>query len=86
MFTWLSGCVLCAKEEFALFKLFQGAPYTLLFEPTSEQSSCFGFLHHGEQIGGQRLLDVCGSWRLLLSPPSHGKNREGAANQGISTD
>lgn len=26
------------------------------------------------------------SWRLLLSPPSRAKNREGAANQAISTD
>lgn len=29
---------------------------------------------------------LCSSWRLLLSPPSRAKNREGAANQAISTD
>lgn len=27
-----------------------------------------------------------GSWRLLLSPPSHAKIREGTANQAINTD
>lgn len=48
----------CSVQKKGLLfpQLFHGDPYTLLFEPASEQNSCFGFLHRGEQIAGQRLL------------------------------